>query len=190
MKLDLRGMLCGDVSTIKIDYRLSPAYDSEDPTSKLYGVSFPSPMEIKGEIVNTAGYMRMHLELSQEYSAECARCLSEVRGVFTVPLDKTVATADVLAGLPEDKLDDYAVVEDGFLDIDEQLTELMEIEFPSRFLCSPDCRGLCSKCGKNLNEGPCGCTADPDPRLAPLRLLLEKMKREEENGGEGSSTVK
>ena len=42
-----------------------------------------------------------------------------------------------------------------------------------KVLCRDDCRGLCPKCGKNLNEGPCGCTKDGDPRLAVLSRLLE-----------------
>jgi uncharacterized protein len=83
----------------------------------------------------------------------------------------------MLGDLDEDRLDDYAIIEDGFLDMDEQLREQMEIEFPIRFLCREDCRGLCSKCGKNLNEGDCNCNhKEIDPRLLPLQKLLEEMK--------------
>ena len=61
--------------------------------------------------------------------------------------------------------------------MDEQLREQMEIEFPIRFLCKDDCLGLCSKCGKNLNEGECSCEKkEIDPRLLPLQKLLEEMK--------------
>ena len=41
------------------------------------------------------------------------------------------------------------------------------------FLCSEDCKGLCAVCGKNLNEGPCDCKPEPDPRLAVLAQLLK-----------------
>jgi uncharacterized protein len=54
------------------------------------------------------------------------------------------------------------------------------MEFPSRFLCSDDCKGLCQRCGKNLNEGACNCGKDEiDPRLAPLKKILEEMKKNE-----------
>ena len=176
MKLDLRPLLAGE-RLLTIDYELIVNTDPEDRTSFLYGVSFPSPMKVTGEITNTAGYMRMTLTASLDYQTSCARCLTEVGGCFTFDLEKTVAPREILADLDEDKLDDYAIIEDGFLDVDEQLTEQLEVEFPLRFLCDEDCKGLCSKCGKNLNEGECNCSkGDIDPRFAPLQKLLEQMK--------------
>ena len=176
MKLDLRALLCGD-RLLEFDYELSLNVDSTDTSSYLYGVSFPSPMKVVGDITNTAGYMRMALTASVDYEARCARCLAPVNGSFAFNLEKTVAPKEVLSDLDEDKLDDYAIIEDGFLDIDEQLKDQLEIEFPLRFLCSDDCKGLCSRCGKNLNEGDCSCLASEiDPRFAPLQQLLEKMK--------------
>ena len=179
MKLDLRPLLAGD-RLLTFDYELSLDAIHDDPASFLYGVSFPSPMKVTGKITNTAGYMLMQLSLSLDYSASCARCLSEVNGVFTLDLEKTVATREQLSDVDEYRLDDYAIIEDGFLDMDEQLYLQLEMEFPIRFLCSDDCKGLCQKCGKNLNEGACNCeTKEIDPRLAPLKALLEKMKSEE-----------
>ena len=177
MKLDLRPLLAGD-RLLTFDYELSLNIDPEDTSSFLYGVSFPSPMKVKGEITNTAGYMRIELFASVDYSSECARCLAPVSGDFTLSLEKTVAPRSLLVGLDEDKLDDYAIIEDGFLDIDEQLLAQLEMEFPIRFLCREDCKGLCQRCGKNLNEGKCGCPEkEIDPRMAPLQKLLEQMKK-------------
>ena len=177
MKLDLRPLLAGD-RLLTFDYELLLDIDPEDTTSFLYGVSFPSPMKVKGDITNTAGYMRMRLEMSVDYVAECARCLSKVSGTFSLDLEKTVAPRDLLCDLDEDKLDDYAIIEDGFLDMDEQLRAQLEMEFPVRFLCREDCKGLCQRCGKNLNEGKCDCVEkEIDPRMAPLQKLLEQMKK-------------
>ncbi len=181
VKLDLRAMLAGECRTLTIDYTLMPQFDPDDQRSNLWGVRFHSPMEVKGEIVNTAGYMRMHVDLSLDYTAPCARCLTDVRGNFSFSLEKTVAPRNLLEGLGEDALDDYAIVEDGFLDMDEQLLELVEMEFPTRILCRDDCRGLCDKCGKDLNEGDCDCKAELDPRLAPLAAMLQELKERENN---------
>jgi uncharacterized protein len=43
-----------------------------------------------------------------------------------------------------------------------------------KYLCKPDCKGLCPHCGHDLNQGPCGCAVDEpgDPRLAVLKKLL------------------
>ena len=177
MKLDLRPLLAGD-RLLKFDYELS-LDTSEDTGSYLSDVSFPSPMKVSGEITNTAGYMRMTLTTSVEYIAQCARCLSPVSGEFTLDLEKTVAPRNLLGDLDEDKLDEFAIIEDGFLDMDEQLLEQLEMEFPMRFLCHEDCKGLCPKCGRPKREGDCGCVLkEIDPRLAVLKNFFDKDQDE------------
>ena len=48
-------------------------------------------------------------------------------------------------------------------------------ELPSKLLCKDSCKGLCPKCGKNLNNGSCACSkGEPDPRLAALSQLLSE----------------
>lgn len=177
MKLDLRPLLAGE-RLLAIDYELPLDIQPTDTASFLYGTRFPSPMKVKGDITNTAGYMRMRLSLSVDYVAACARCLAPVVGSFALDLEKTVAPRDLLGDLTEDKLDEFAIIEDGFLDMDEQLREQLEMEFPVRFLCKEDCKGLCQRCGKNLNEGGCDCPKkEIDPRLAPLQKILDEMKK-------------
>ena len=178
MKLDLRPLLAGE-RYLRFDYELPLDISTEDHASFLQGTRFPSPMKVSGDITNTAGYMRMVLTLSVDYETECGRCLAPVSGSFTLDLEKTVAPRKLLEDLTEDRLDEYAIIEDGFLDMDTQLMEQLEMEFPVRFLCHDDCKGLCQKCGKNLNEGQCGCvTREIDPRLAPLQRILEQMNEE------------
>ena len=181
MKLDLRPLLAGD-RLLEFDFELPLNTVSVDPGSFLFGVGFPSPMKVTGEITNTAGYMRMTLTMSVDYTAECARCLAPISGAFTLDLEKTVSPRNLLGDLPEDKLDDYAIIEDGFLDMDEPLYEQLEMEFPARFLCREDCKGLCQRCGKNLNDGGCECDhKEIDPRLLPLQKILDRMKEENNN---------
>ena len=181
MKLDIRPLLAGE-RLLSFDYELTLDTYENDPKSFLFGVGFPSPMKVMGQITNTAGYMRMQLTASVNYQAECARCLRPVTGSFSIDLEKTVATKDMLGDIDEDKLDDFALVEDGFLDMDEPVLCQLEMEFPVRFLCDEDCLGLCQHCGKNLNDGPCNCKKNEiDPRLEPLRALYERLKNEEDN---------
>ncbi len=181
MKLDLRPLLAGD-KLLSFDYELLLDTAEEDPLSSLSDARFPSPMKVKGEITNTAGYMRMKVSLTVDYESSCARCLTPLSGSFSLDLEKTVAPRDVLADLPEEKLDEYVIIDDGFLNMDEQLKEEIELEFPARFLCRDDCKGLCSKCGKNLNDGKCDCPEkEIDPRLAPLQKILDQMKKENKN---------
>ena len=75
--------------------------------------------------------------------------------------------------LVNDDNDEYIVVEDNVLDLTELVCEDIILSLPTRFLCREDCKGICSKCGKNLNEGKCDCKKDIDPRMAALLELLE-----------------
>ena len=107
----------------------------------------------------------------------------DAEGVEGVVADDGALGKEVL-GLDEDALDDYAIVEDGFLDMDEQLIELLELEFPRKILCRPDCRGLCPKCGRDLNTGDCDCREEPDPRWAPLQAILDEMEARDNSQSE------
>ena len=178
MILDLTKLLSGEVNRINVDFELQPELE-DGLTVALDGVEFTSLARVKGVITDNAGYMRLALTVSLDYSGECARCLAPVSGEFATDLEKTVATKDSLGDLSEDKLDDYAIIEDGFLDIDSELFEQLEMEFPARFLCDEDCRGLCQRCGKNLNFESCDCMCrEVDPRLLPLQKILDAMKKE------------
>jgi uncharacterized protein len=50
---------------------------------------------------------------------------------------------------------------------------------PAFVLCREDCPGLCAQCGSDLNEGPCACRPEPDPRWAVLRALQERESDDE-----------
>lgn len=173
MKIDMGPLLRGEVKCISIDYTLVP-----EPMNDV-GVEFSSDAHIKGQVTDNAGYMRLTLLAELPYRTECARCLSEVRGVFTVSFDRTVVTEGMLTEQQlADNIDEYAIIKSGMLDIDEELKESLILEFPLRFLCSDDCQGLCPVCGKPKREG-CGCVErHVDPRLEVLSKLLE-------DGGDG-----
>ena len=56
-----------------------------------------------------------------------------------------------------------------------------EISFnmPTKILCKPDCKGICKVCGKNLNEGDCGCDQFvPDPRMAAIKDIYDAFNKE------------
>ena len=189
MKLDLRALLADECRAFPVQFELELESARKNHFSGLNDVRFVTPLSVLGTITNTAGYIRMSLTLSVDYIASCARCLENVSGSFSFDVERTVVTHDMTVGLSEDRIDELVVVEDGFLDVDELLLEVLELSIPFRFLCREDCLGLCSKCGKNLNEGKCDCeTKEFDPRLEPLRRLLEKMKAEDSQSAPDSDT--
>lgn len=63
------------------------------------------------------------------------------------------------------------------IDLDKDIRDYAVLAVPMKNLCSEDCKGLCPKCGKNLNEGPCNCNEEEiDPRWEPIQKLKSKNK--------------
>ena len=79
----------------------------------------------------------------------------------------------LVSSLNNEENDEYLVLDNDQLPLDELAEEELVLNLPSKNLCRKDCRGLCPKCGRNLNEGLCGCRSDTvDPRLEALRQLI------------------
>jgi len=120
--------------------------------------------------------MRLTLKAELPYVGECARCLDTVRGVFSLDFERTVVTDGMVSEEKlEESVDEYIVLDNGRLVLDDAVREELLIDFPRKLLCSEDCEGLCPKCGKPKKEGDCGCvTKEIDPRLEVLKKLLDK----------------
>ena len=175
MIVDVAPLLRGEVNRLEIDYTLSP--------TELDGVSFDSDARVSGAITDNAGYMRLVLRAELSYHGECARCLAPVDGVFSLDFERTVVTEGTLTEERLEELEDeYVVLDDGKLDVDEALREELLLGFPMRLLCSEDCLGLCPKCGKPKKDGACGCSdREIDPRLAVLKNFFVDDSETENN---------
>lgn len=129
-----------------------------------------TPVRITGEILSKTGIVSLKALIEADYSADCDRCGTPSTKHYSIPVSRVLVTElaneeenDEMLVLPEMKLDLYELV----------LTEVV-LNIPSKHLCKEDCLGICQKCGKNLNEGPCGCDhKEVDPRLAVLLDLLK-----------------
>ena len=71
---------------------------------------------------------------------------------------------------------DIVPLENDTVDVDELARTAFILEMDTKTLCSEDCKGLCPRCGADLNLGPCSCKKEVDPRLAALAKLLENNK--------------
>ncbi|MBQ9744123.1 MAG: DUF177 domain-containing protein [Clostridia bacterium] len=171
MVLDLTSLISGKVNSLDFEYDLGNDGD-ENVLIPPDDVSFASTAHVKGTVVNNAGYMTLELTAELCYTTHCARCLKDISGKFILKFNRTVANSGTLQ---DEDNDAYVIMKNGKLDIDRELVEELLLEFPSRFLCEEECAGLCPKCGKDLNFGPCDCPKkkEIDPRLAILQKLLE-----------------
>ena len=122
----------------------------------------------EGFIVNNAGALTLRGTLSASLRCVCDRCAAEFDREVSYPLDMPLASE-----LQDEENPDYFLLDGDELDLEELLETVFILNMDTRFLCRDDCKGLCSRCGKNLNEGPCGCRTESDPRLAVLEQLLD-----------------
>ena len=146
---------------------------SLDLSDLQFGSCFPlhSPVIASGSVRNTAGVLMTTGTISAHLTAVCDRCAREFERDVQYPLDVVLVTE--LAD--EDNEDDRTFLLDGnFADLDEIVRTVFILDMDTKFLCREDCKGLCCRCGKNLNEGPCDCKKEIDPRFAALQQLLEK----------------
>jgi uncharacterized protein len=109
-----------------------------------------------------------------ERTAACDRCTDEFRQRFTAEVEVLILRHPSTTELRLAAEDAWMVAAPGgVVRLDAQLAEAVVLAEPQRALCREDCKGLCSRCGKDLNAGPCSCAAHPpdDPwdDLARLR---------------------
>ena len=112
----------------------------------------------------------VQLKTKAHTPAECVRCLTDF------PLELETDFSELYAFNKRSITDSGLILpEDGKIDLEPLLREYMLLEVPISPLCRPNCKGLCSECGQNLNEAACDHSAgNIDPRLEILKTLIKK----------------
>jgi len=142
-------------------------------------VSFECPLDLgdacfrqtaaSGRVFNKNGLVELHARVNVTYTGACDRCTVQTDLSFLFDFSHTLVTS-----LNHEENDVLILVSDGVLDLDGLLVSDVLLHLPSKFLCDPDCKGLCPDCGNNLNIQSCQCSkAAIDPRLAGLKDLLK-----------------
>lgn len=167
-------MLQVDLARLRHERRVTLA--TEVPaTSALWAqtdVHLAGPLQVRVEAQQAGPDVVVRGELEGEVAAVCRRCLKPLR----VPVAREVSALYA----PESELngswgDDVFPLPSGrtALDLGELVRQEMVLGVPEFPVCNEACRGLCPRCGRDLNEGPCSCEEhESDPRWGPLRAML------------------
>lgn len=164
MLLQLKPLFMGEKDTLPIDCEL-------DFSSLDIGGTYPfaSPVRVTGSVSLSAGVVMLRATASYDFIGECDRCTRPIREQRTVPMEHILVTS-----LNNEENDDFVLIDNYQLPLDDLAEADLILSLPSKNLCREDCRGLCPWCGKDLNEGLCGCRPDSgDPRLAALKQLID-----------------
>lgn len=164
MLLKLKPLFVGERDSLPIDGTL----DFSGLTFQ--GVApFPDPVRVAGEVAYVGGVVTLRVRVTAVYVGACDRCAAPIRREIDLPVEHVLVES-----LSDEENDDFVLTKDDQLLLDDLIRDDLLLSLPSKHLCREDCRGLCPQCGKDLNEGLCGCrTQAVDPRLEALKQLLD-----------------
>lgn len=165
-----------DLSDIIKDYggRLELEKAFSMPKTSFMGEEFTfiGDCLLKGYILNNTKSLELSARVTGEMQVHCARCGKPMTAKVSFPISEILLRED-----EEFSDDDEVLVYSGTeIDLTEAITSSFLMNVDTRFLCSEDCRGLCPKCGVNLNDEACDCDTEYiDPRLEKLAEIMKNM---------------
>lgn len=132
------------------------------------GLPFKAPVYIKGEVKNSTGIVSVSARAEFTLKLTCDRCAAEFDRKFSIPCEHILVTQ-----VNDDSNDELIVVDSLHFDLEPLVTEDILLSLPTKVLCREDCLGICHRCGKDLNDGPCDCGKEYDSRWDALLQLLD-----------------
>lgn len=135
-----------------------------------------SPVMLNGKVVKASEVVVLTGRLTGTVEIDCNRCLEPVQRPVDIALDLEFVPNHQIADQPnlELHLDDMKrdEIDGSEIALDDIAREQILLDLPQQFFCSDACKGLCQKCGTNLNLKACDCKDDEiDPRWAALMNL-------------------
>lgn len=121
-------------------------------------------------VARVGGGFLVTIRVAARLHGPCFRCLRQVPLALDAEQEEFV---------PQDPIewpaeDVSPFIENLVVDVGGISREALVLALPTKVLCRDDCAGLCAQCGRDLNEGPCGCARDTvDPRWEKLRGLTD-----------------
>jgi uncharacterized protein len=178
MQLDLTRLSAGTERVLR-------EYPAEAFAAAAEDYRVAGPVRLQFDISRSENRYRLVGQLSATLELACSRCAEAfpwpVAAEFDVQyLPQSANTGEGEFEVAEEDLG-VAFYEGEAIDLGQLMREQFYLALPMKPLCAADCRGLCPQCGANRNQRDCGCEASwEDPRLAPLRRLLERRTTNEQ----------
>ena len=142
-----------------------------------YPVTESSDVHVK---INYMENGKLQIEGTCKLTVEilCDRCLEPVATVFDLNISRiTKGNVTDESEVESEDLDEANYIDGYTLDVDQLVGSEILIGWPTKILCSEDCKGICNVCGQNLNQGTCNCEdTSLDPRMSVIRDVFKNFK--------------
>ena len=173
--LDMTPILSGETDRIDFSYDSDPKLFCDTELRNFSDITFLGSFCVSGFVIGKAGYMEATIHISLPYRTNCSRCLAPMEEELKLTIHKPVANTKGKEKITDETTEEYLLIYDSKLNIGAIVSEEIELNFPFKHLCREDCKGLCPKCGKDLNEGECSCPKkEIDPHLEKLKELFSE----------------
>jgi uncharacterized protein len=153
-----------------------------DQVMDIIGEGVSRPVQGRVRLMRTNRSLLVKGTLDTMVELTCSRCLGQFEHPLRLNIEEEYyPTTDVITGAPLPVPDEpgyFNIDENHILDLTEAVRQYALLAIPMKPLCKQDCAGLCPICGKNLNQGPCGC---PPPERDPRWAELSRLKKEKGN---------
>jgi len=116
------------------------------------------------QVENTGSLLLLRGELRATLRLACTRCLGALERPITITIEEEFSTGQTepdVATMDRDE-PEASAMSDFVLDVFEFVRQQILVHVPIASICREDCRGICPRCGQNLNEKDCDCAVEPD----------------------------
>lgn len=124
---------------------LSASWDAKSRELDAPGIRFEEPVRISVSAMRDSGLAVAQVDVKSRATMTCARCLSD----FVIDVERSFKLA-------------YALdISEPVVELDDDIRQELILNYPQKVLCREDCRGMCFKCGADLNKEECKCGFKP-----------------------------
>jgi uncharacterized protein len=124
--------------------------------------------------------IRLRAAYKGDFELLCARCVEPVptplAGSFDLIFRPQSADADPGERAITQDETEIGYYEESGLSLEDVVREQVLLSLPSRTLCKEDCKGLCPRCGQNLNQQTCNCKPAADAKWNALAALASTIE--------------
>mgnify|MGYP005838486289 CR=1 FL=1 len=160
MRLDLSEIVKNDGASLEVQVQETISELNE----LVDDVTFNQPVRFNGKLVNISGILKLEGHMETGYNTKCFRCLLDLNGTLSVDVKE-----DIIDGRTNPDSETYTY-EGNFFEIDKLIKDYVLLNLPVRHVCDEDCKGLCYKCGSNLNVAACECKEETiNPQMEALK---------------------
>jgi len=141
---------------------ISKELDYEEDTQAFAPeIELEKPARVKCSLSYSDGTIGLDCDVAVEIRLSCTRCLEnyvlKVRRVFSAMYCGRRSRRDAAAELEPGELDEDILPASGIIDLTDLIRQQLLLGMSMKHICRDDCKGLCSRCGANLNKEECSC---------------------------------